>query len=67
MNGQRQVGKTRNAPSIRLVGNVFDVKRRMMLEDANIHVTDDGIEHYPLFASAFFDELDERPDYLRRK
>ena len=59
-------GKTRSAPSINVVNKVFNVKRRIMLENDNIHDTDDGIEHYPLFASAFFDVLDDVPSYLKR-
>ena len=57
-------GKDRNAPSINCVGKRFNIHRLVMLEDGNIRITDDGIEHYPLFVSAFFDELDSRPDYL---
>ena len=59
-------GKTRAAPSINAVNKVFDIKRRIMLENENIHETDDGIEHYPLFASAFFEVLNEVPSYLRK-
>ena len=57
-------GKDRNSPSINNILEHHKVKRRIMLENGNIDKTEDGIEHYPLFASAFFDELDPRPDYL---
>ena len=57
-------GKTREAPSIGKVSQHFSIQRRMIFENGNIKRTDDGIEHYPLFASAFFDELDNRPDYI---
>ena len=57
-------GKDRNAPSINKILDYHKVARRIMLENGNIRKTDDGVEHYPLFASAFFDELDRRPEYL---
>ena len=57
-------GKDRNAPSISNILEHHIVERRIMLENGNIKRSDDGIEHYPLFASAFFDELDQRPEYL---
>ena len=57
-------GKSRNAPSINKIQEHHEVRRRIMLENGNIRRTDDGIEHYPLFASAFFNELDPRPEYL---
>ena len=39
------------------VNKVFDVDRRIMFEQSNIHVSDDGIEHYPLFAAAFITDM----------
>ncbi|MGN1044865.1 MAG: ATP-binding protein, partial [Candidatus Methanomethylophilaceae archaeon] len=57
-------GKSRNAPSIGNILRYHRVERRIMLENGNVHMTGDGVEHYPLFASAFFDELDPRPGYL---
>lgn len=57
-------GKDRSAPSIEKVSNVFTVARRVMFEDGNLSVSDDGIEHYPLFAASFFRDMDERPDFL---
>jgi len=58
-------GKDRDAPSINKVSEYFEVARRILFENGNIHVDENGIEHYPLFASAFFDSMDERPAFLR--
>ena len=56
-------GKHRDAPSLRKVGAHFDVDRRIVFERSNIHVDDEGIEHYPLFAAAFVESLaEEHPD-----
>lgn len=56
-------GKHRDAPSLRKAGAHFDVDRRIVFERSNIHVDDEGIEHYPLFAAAFVESLvRERPD-----
>ncbi len=57
-------GKDRNGPSINKVTEHFKIDRRVMLEDSNIYIDDKGIEHYPLFVSAFFDSLDNKPGYL---
>ena len=57
-------GKSRNAASLRKVRDFFDVDRRILLEDADISVDDDGVEHYPLFCAAFLDELMD-PEYRR--
>lgn len=51
-------GKNRNAPSIEKATRLFGMKRRIKFENSNIFVDDDGIEHYPLFASAFFEETE---------
>ncbi|MDR0888028.1 MAG: ATP-binding protein [Candidatus Methanoplasma sp.] len=51
-------GKDRVAPSIEKVSAVFKIGRRVMFEDSNISVGENGIEHYPLFVSAFFDETE---------
>ena len=50
-------GKDRSAPSLsKTIGDSrFD--RRMKFENSDIHVDEDGIEHYPLFAIAFIDEM----------
>lgn len=55
-------GKDRSAPSLKKVGSLFDVARRIMLEDGNIRVDEDGIEHYPMFACAFMREMDRPPE-----
>lgn len=50
-------GKDRSAPSLsKTIGDSrFD--RRMKFENSDIRVDEDGIEHYPLFAIAFIDEM----------
>lgn len=55
-------GKSRVAPSLEKVAGLYDVARRIMLSTDNVHVDEGGVEHYPLFASAFIDEIDPRPD-----
>ncbi|MGN0098545.1 MAG: hypothetical protein ACI38Y_04395, partial [Candidatus Methanomethylophilaceae archaeon] len=50
-------GKDREAPSLSKVPSVFKVDRRMMFEDTNIRISDDGVEHYPLYAAAFMDSM----------
>lgn len=54
-------GKDRDAPSLRKTLGLPNVARRIMFENGNISVDGDGIEHYPLFASAFMDEIDIKP------
>jgi len=51
-------GKSRESPSLKKAVTVFDIGRRIMFEDSNIYVDDDGIEHYPLFAAAFIRDID---------
>lgn len=48
-------GRTGNSPSLGKVGKVFDIHRRIVLEDSDVRRTEDGVEHYPLFAAAFMD------------
>lgn len=55
-------GKKRGAPSIEKVSKVFNIGRRVMLENGNISVDDDGIEHYPLFVAAFMKDLEPEWD-----
>ncbi len=50
-------GKSREAPSLSKTIGDARFQRRIMLEKSNISVDDDGIEHYPLFAAAFIDEM----------
>lgn len=54
-------GKDRDAPSLRKTLSSSNVARRIVFENGNISVDEDGIEHYPLFASAFMDEIDIKP------
>ena len=54
--------KKRDAPSIEKVSKVFNIGRRVMLENGNISVDDDGIEHYPLFVAAFMKDLEPEWD-----
>ena len=51
-------GKSRKAPSIGKAARFFPVDRRIMLEQSNISVSEDGIEHYPLFAAAFLKDME---------
>lgn len=55
-------GKDRTAPSLKKAGTMFDIARRIMLEPGNIRVDEDGIEHYPMFACAFIEEMDQAPE-----
>lgn len=56
-------GRSRTASSLQKVGDLFKVDRRMMFEESNVHVSEDGVEHYPLYAAAFIDEMYEVPRY----
>ncbi|MBR4503667.1 MAG: ATP-binding protein [Candidatus Methanomethylophilaceae archaeon] len=50
-------GKDRSAPSLRKLPKHFNVGRRVMLEDSGVHVDEDGVEHYPIFAAAFVRDI----------
>lgn len=50
-------GKTRDAPSIRKLPKFFKTDHRIMLEDAQYYLDDEGLEHFPLYAAAFFDKI----------
>ena len=52
-------GKKRDAPSISKVDKFFKVKRKIKFERSDIHVSEDGIEHYPLFASGFVKDMED--------
>lgn len=52
-------GKHRDTPSISKVDKVFNVERRIKFERSDIHVSEDGIEHYPLFASGFVRDMED--------
>ncbi|MDO5862590.1 MAG: ATP-binding protein [Thermoplasmata archaeon] len=55
-------GKDRRSPSLSKVRDKYkQVNRRVKLEQTNIFVDDNGVEHYPLFAACFADML--APDY----
>ena len=55
-------GKDRDAPSISKADMIPDVKRRVSFEKTDIHVTEDGIEHYPLFAAGFISDMETEWD-----
>ncbi len=55
-------GKDRDAPSISKAGKIADVKRRISFEKTDVFVSDDGIEHYPLFAAGFIDSMEKEYD-----
>ena len=52
-------GKSREYPSLSKVPEYFNVDRRIVLERSDIHVTDDGVEHYPIFAVAFLESMEK--------
>ena len=61
-----KTGAERAYPSLRKTLGDGNITRRVIFEKGNISVDDDGIEHYPLFASAFlFPENDDKIDETR--
>lgn len=54
-------GNNRQAKSLRSVKDKYRVRRRMKFEKTNIYKDDEGVEHYPLFACAFMEEMAPRP------
>lgn len=54
-------GNNNRSKSLNSMKEKYDVGRRIKLENTEIRVTDDGIEHYPLFASAFVDSMYDKP------
>ena len=52
-------GNDVSALSLSKARNVFGIENRIMFEENDIFTDDDGVRHYPLFASAFIDELDD--------
>ncbi len=50
-------GKDREAPSLSKTIGDSRFQRRIILEKSNISVDKNGIEHYPLFAASFIDEM----------
>ena len=55
-------GKDRDAPSITKLGGSSAVERRLMFERSDIYVSEDGIEHYPLFAAGFVKDMERAWD-----
>ena len=55
-------GSDTKARSLDAVKRHFDVSRLIMFEKGNISVDEKGVEHYPLFASAFIDEMNQEPE-----
>ncbi len=51
-------GKDRTSPSLKTVDNRFKIARKIMFENSNIYVDKNEVEHYPIFASAFINEMD---------
>ncbi len=50
-------GKSRNTASLSKVNDFFKIDRRILLEDGNIRIDENEIEHFPLFCAAFMNEL----------
>lgn len=50
-------GNNRRSKSLDSLKDRYGVKRRMKFEKTNLCVDANGIEHYPLFASAFIDAM----------
>ncbi len=50
-------GKDRDAPSIEKIDAFFSIERKIKLENTNVFVDGDGVEHYPFFAAAFARDL----------
>lgn len=55
-------GNNKKSKSLKSMKDNYGVKRRMKFENGNVWVDDEGVEHYPLFVAAFFDELGPRAD-----
>ncbi len=52
-------GRSREAPSLSKTLGDGRFQRRIVFEESNIRVDEDGIEHYPLFAAAFINDIAE--------
>ena len=59
-------GEHRNYPSLKKTLGNDNVKRRVIFEKGNVFTDEQGIEHYPLFTSAFIFQLkgDDHMDQL---
>ena len=44
--------------SMEKASKVFDIGRKIKLENGNISVDEDGVEHYPLFTAAFIKDME---------
>ncbi len=55
-------GNNRRSKSLTSIKENYHVNRRMKFENTNILTTEDGVEHYPLFASAFSDSMYVKQD-----
>ena len=55
-------GKSREYPSLNKVPEHFHVDRRIMFERTDIHISEDGVEHYPLFTAAFMRSMESSWD-----
>ncbi len=44
--------------SLEKASKVFNIGRKIKLEDGNIYVDEDGVEHYPIFAAAFMKDME---------
>lgn len=54
-------GNNRMSKSLDSALNKYGICRRIKLEDSDIHVDADGVEHYPLFVSGFMDSVIGKP------
>lgn len=54
----RSLSKLRTDPKY----TIYDIPRRIKLEDSNVFTDELGVEHYPLFAAAFMDSMVHRRD-----
>jgi predicted AAA+ superfamily ATPase len=57
-------GKSRDSPSLSKTLDDDRFDRRIKFEKINIHVDEDGVEHYPLFAAAFMDSISREVESL---
>lgn len=57
-------GNNKRSQSLKSVMDKYGVRRRIKFEIGNISVDGNGIEHYPLFASAFVDSLYRKGEYV---
>lgn len=58
-------GNNTRAKALRSLKDRYGVRRRILLERTNIRSDPEGIEHYPLFAAAYIDEMQPEPEDRR--